>query len=539
MKNTVICILTVTVLAILNTGCEREQNGELPAEESRLLYGFLEAKIIDSGTKEPVPARVYAIGSNDSLYFAESCIPYEKPQFLKRIGYSGEHFTAVDGAFTVKLPVGAATIRIERGKEFEPIEETVVIEAGQTIAREFMLNRWIDMASRGWYSGDLHVHRSLGDLGVLMIAEDLNVTTPQTVWGLKREPGLDEWLAKADASGVIRVDDRRLFSVLGHEIERFRNSAVLFHHTGKTVLPVADIEERGLPNMRLIENARAAGGYVEAEKPWWPESHIDIAAGRADFTGIANNHFTYKSYLPEHPRNRTEFGSDYAEGVEGYAAYVLDLYYAYLNCGFRVMPTAGSASGVLPNPLGYNRVYVKVDGGFTYDSWFAALKAGRCFVINGPLLVMTVNGSDTGDTVNPSGGTVRVRCEVSSLVPLDRLEIVRDGGVVLAVEPELAENATVVEADIPVTESGWLVARCFERRDDTVRFAQTAPVFVEVQGREFAPKRYAVEYFLRKTNELVVRAETGEFESDEARNAAMDVFMSAKFLYEDLLKRSQ
>ena len=33
-----------------------------------------------------------------------------------------------------------------------------------------------------------------------------------------------------------------------------------------------------------------------------------------------------------------------------------DIYYALLNCGLRIPPSAGSASGVLPNPVGYNRV---------------------------------------------------------------------------------------------------------------------------------------------------------------------------------------
>ena len=198
---------------------------------------------------------------------------------------------------------------------------------------------------------------------------------------------------------------------------------------GKTVLPVADHEERGLPNMSLIDLTRKAGGYVEAEKPWWPESHIDIGLGKADFTGILNNHFTYRGYLPEHPRKRTEFSPDYPDGVRGYADYVLDLYYAYLDCGFRVMPTAGSASGVLPNPLGYNRVYVKVEGDFTFGNWFASLKKGRCFVTNGPLLFMTVDGREPGDTVR-ANAALNVTCEVHSLVPLERVEIVRDGEIV-------------------------------------------------------------------------------------------------------------
>ena len=40
-----------------------------------------------------------------------------------------------------------------------------------------------------------------------------------------------------------------------------------------------------------------------------------------------------------------------------------EIYYHLLNCGLRLPPSAGSASGVLPNPVGYNRVYVHVGQG--------------------------------------------------------------------------------------------------------------------------------------------------------------------------------
>ena len=49
----------------------------------------------------------------------------------------------------------------------------------------------------------------------------------------------------------------------------------------------------------------------------------------------------------------------------GLALYTFDLYYTFLNCGFRVLPSAGSASGVMPVAPGYNRVYVKIEGAFS------------------------------------------------------------------------------------------------------------------------------------------------------------------------------
>ena len=66
------------------------------------------------------------------------------------------------------------------------------------------------------------------------------------------------------------------------------------------------------------------------------------------------------------------------------------MYFKLLDCGLRIPPTAGSGSGVSPNPAGYNRVYVHLDGSFDYQQWWKSLKAGQVVVTNGPLLGVQV-----------------------------------------------------------------------------------------------------------------------------------------------------
>jgi hypothetical protein len=518
--------------------------GSIAASAQNTPVGTFIGSLFESDAGKPAPARVYAIGKSDSLFMAEECIPYDRSEFAARIGYSGRHFTTRGNTFTLKLPEGRYTIVIERGKEFLPIRESITVVSGKTEHRKFPLRRWIDMAARGWYSGDLHCHRPLGDLAGLLLAEDLNVVVPQTVWSSAVSPDLETWLGKADAEGVVRVDSTHLFSVLGHEVERMQNSALLLHHTGKTVLPVAEYVRLGAPDPVPLDAVHAAGGFAEMEKPWWPDAHVDMALGGVDFLGLAHNHFTYRSYLPEHDRLRTEFRNDYPEDVRGYAQYVFDLYYAYLNCGFRPMLSAGSASGVLPNPVGYNRIYAKCEGGFSYDSFFKALKAGHTFVTNGPLLIMTAGGKPMGETLSltdKGGNTVRVACELHSIQPIDRLEIVQDGKIVRTFAPKLIGNTHTarITAEIPVSETGWIAARCFEKREDTVRFAHTSPVFVSVDGAPFFPKRYAAEYFLRKTKELITAAETTAYPNAEAKAATLEYYRKALGVYEDLAGKSR
>src|SRR5262245_56617889 len=76
-------------------------------------------------------------------------------------------------------------------------------------------------------------------------------------------------------------------------------------------------------------------------------------------------------------------------------------YYALLNCGFRLRPTAGTASGVHPVPLGFGRVYVRLDGPLEARAWLRRLNAGRSFVTIGPMLLVTLDVHDPGHRFTP------------------------------------------------------------------------------------------------------------------------------------------
>ncbi|MFI5459955.1 MAG: hypothetical protein ACHRXM_31430 [Isosphaerales bacterium] len=47
----------------------------------------------------------------------------------------------------------------------------------------------------------------------------------------------------------------------------------------------------------------------------------------------------------------------------GWIEFGFQNYYTLLDCGFHLRPTAGTASGVHPVPLGFGRVYVRLDEG--------------------------------------------------------------------------------------------------------------------------------------------------------------------------------
>ena len=91
----------------------------------------------------------------------------------------------------------------------------------------------------------------------------------------------------------------------------------------------------------------------------------------------------------------------------------MDLYYQWLNAGFRVPITAGTDKMDVDIPVGSNRSYVRIEGEVSYDHWIEGMKKGRGFVTNGPLLTFTVDDYLSGDIVNFQGNK-KVRARIHS-----------------------------------------------------------------------------------------------------------------------------
>src|SRR5207253_1349120 len=158
---------------------------------------------------------------------------------------------------------------------------------------------------------------------------------------------------------------------------------------------------------------------------------VNLAFGALDSIGVVNNHFHPHDVLLDAEKYGSMERTDPAYGtIEGFARWMLDLYYSFLNCGFRIPVSAGSASGVMSSWPGYERVYVHLSGPFSYDQWFRDLKAGRSVATNGPLMRVLVDGRPPGaEFAFRSGMRVGLSVEVDSMVPLKSVEVVFNGAV--------------------------------------------------------------------------------------------------------------
>lgn len=488
----------------------------------------LRGRIVDSSSGQPLPARLYIQNEDGQYFFAETAaedgkaVVYDKQNWINT--NSVERHTSLSAhPFRAALPPGRYTLTAERGHEYKTA--AVEVAAGEkTEEITIELTRWIDMAGRGWFSGDTHVHRTLEELPTVVLGEDLNVALPLTHWVTKafQPPSRGDKNADAEESDqLIRVDDTHVIYPRNTEYEIFTVDGKRHTLGAVFVLNHQSILEEGAPPVSEIARlAHEEGALLDLDKHNWPWSMALVPVMDVDLFELSNNHvwrteFAFTNWsVPPAEYMGLPLGTRYGPERD-WLEFGWRSYYALLNCGFRLRPSAGTASGVHPVPLGFSRVYVHLPEGFQYHAWISGLNRGRSFVTTGPMLDVKVNGQWPGhvfrkETQGPFSATVAVIA--TSAHPLESVEIVANGLVVERWKPNhlLLPNGAYEsrwKAKMTLETSGWLAVRCLETRpNNRFRFAHTGPFHVEIPGRPLAPRREEVVYLVEEVEKELERS---------------------------------
>ncbi|GMU91225.1 MAG: hypothetical protein AMXMBFR4_02830 [Candidatus Hydrogenedentota bacterium] len=409
-----------------------------------------------------------------------------------------DHFVC-DGRVSLELPTGKYAYEVERGPEYEAISGSVIVRANASKSLTLRLRRLVDMRARGWWSGELHVHRPLDDVPVLMKAEDLYVAPVLTWWNAR-----NIWRERArPEEALVSFDGHRFYHVMGGEDERQGGAFLILNR--ESPLDIAEAEREWPSPMAFLDRvASEADTWVDIEKPFWWDVPVALALGHGDSIGLANNHMCRSTMYPSEAWGKPR-DADRLPPPRGNGFWTQEIYYHILNSGIRIPPSAGSASGVLPNPVGYNRVYVHADGDLTYEKWWEGLRAGRCFVTNGPLLLVTANGKLPGHTfVSSDGSPIAIRLDawLRSRDRVPAIEIIQNGEVSRTVAFEQKNRPRSIGA-IRFEESGWFLVRAIASNDHTFRFASTAPFYVEIGANERRISRASAQFFLDWVQERI------------------------------------
>ena len=476
----------------------------------------VEIAVLDRATGKPLPCRIHLKDTAG------------RPQRPAKLPFWNDHF-ACPGTAGLDLPPDKYAIEIERGPEYELHTGSLTLTAAGT-KHTVELKRLVDLPAEGWWPGDLHVHRPVGDVALLMKAEDLYVAPVITWWNNRN--AWDRQDPPADP--LVKSDGNRFYHVLAGEDER-EGGALLYFHL-KRPLAITGASREYPPPLRFVEAARKHKGvWIDAEKPFWWDFPTWVAGGRIDSVGLANNHMArdkmYESEAWGKPRVVERLPAPLGNGY-----WSQEIYYHLLNCGLRLPPSAGSASGVLPNPVGYNRVYVHVGKELTWEKWWEGLRAGRSFVTNGPLLRVRAAGELPGHVFkSPDGKEVALEVK-GDLATRDRvrfLEVIRDGEVERKVSAEeFAKTGTL--GTLKFRSSGWFLVRAIADNPKTFRFASTAPFYVEV-GSGPRVSRASARFFLRWVRERAARVKVDD---PAERDEVLKYHTAAERFWQDLATRA-
>jgi len=485
--------------------------------------GRLELRAVDADTQQPIPVRMHLRNARGKPVIPSGVVSWH------------DHFV-FDGSIVLELPPGTYRFEWEHGPEYVVRSGYFTLDRNSQDTRTLELKRIADMSASGWYSGDLHVHRPLEHIELLARAEDLHVVPVITWWNkqvLRQQP------ARSQGEVVAFDANRRFYYVMAGEDERGGGALLYFHL--KEPLPLATASREYPPSVRFLRQAKlhAERVHVDVEKPFWWDLPIWLATGLVDSIGIAHNHMQRDGVLANEawgrPRDRQLYPDPHGNG-----RWTQDIYYHVLNSGFRIAPSAGSASGVLPNPPGYNRVYVHVEGPLDYWRWWENLRAGRVVVTNGPLLQPRVNGELPGHVFRAAAGqklTLQPELTLTTREKIEYLEIILNGRTIHEIRlDEFAQRAGRLP-ELEITESGWIMIRAVTNHPSTYRFAASGPFYIEI-GEQPRISRSSVQFFLDWLEQRQRQLEQYSFTDEAERLEVMAALQDARAFWQNLLARA-
>lgn len=455
--------------------------------------GSVEISVRAEGTGKLVPCRVHLKDAAG------------KPQRAAGLPFWHDHFVC-RGSVQLDLLPGKYTYQVERGPEYELHSGSFTVASGTAKKLSVELRRLADLSAEGWWSGDLHVHRPVEDVELLVQAEDLHVAPVITWWNNQ-----NVWAKTAlPADPLYHFDANRYYHVLAGEDER-EGGALLFFNLGRPLAIAGAGREYPSPVKFVEEARRQKDVWIDVEKPFWWDVPAWLATKQVDSIGLANNHMCRDRMYEDEAWGKPRIVERLPAAL-GNGYWSQEIYYHVLNCGLRVPPSAGSASGVLPNPVGYDRVYVHVGPDLTYAKWWEGLRSGRSFVTNGPLLRVRADGHSPGHVFTfPAGKEVSLELEavLTTRDPVRWLEIIKNGEVERRVPFEdLAKSRKL--GMLRFQESGWFLVRGVADNPKTFRFASTAPFYVEVGEAKRRVSKASAEFFLDWVRERIRRVKVAD-----------------------------
>jgi hypothetical protein len=434
-------------------------------------FGQVHLAVKDAATGGNVPARVgiydetgrAPLASDRALMLQRYADDIRMFQVNDRTFWPSANRQAfyVDGTYDSRLPAGTYELVVTRGPEYTAHHSRFSVRKDETSSLTVALERYANLPGKGWYSGDSHIHLTrdtVADPVVwgMVAAEDVyvgNLLEMGNIAGTHfKQP--ETW-GKASRYGR---DGHFILS--GQEDPRTGQMGHTIHHN--LLRPVHLDSDQYFLYERVFSLSHQQGGI---------SGFAHMGQGFNGERGLALE---------------VPFGLvDFMEVLQA-GRFFGDVWYRFLNMGYRITPAAGSDWPYSDFP-GVVRNYVKLNGRLDLDAWFASFHAGHVYVSNGPFLELTVNGRPMGDQLHLKRGAKLDVVASTQLNPdvdkLNRLELVILGDVAATVPAEGKDHVSLRQ-ELKADRSMWVAVRAWGERQEARNtiMAHSAPVYVVVDG---------------------------------------------------------
>ncbi len=515
-------------LRLLRTFGGEEKIVDIRRRVYRRPMGKLEVRLKENGAAGA--GRVYLKASDGKSY--------APPDAYRRIAARASYrdFFHARDRFMVDVPPGEVTLEVARGVEYYPISKTLSVSAGGVTTAEIELRRRSNMKAAGWYSGSDHIHMNYGG--------NLH-NTPENLMFMAESEDLDV-VGEKVANKDNRIFDHQFFTGAPHRLsnssrllsfgEEYRppfyghiNFINLTQHLVSPFITGYEgtaVESLYPSNTDMFQVARAQGAISGYVHPWSQDpTKTGYSVARGFPVDLALGSFEYIELMTSaaHFTNTAQ------------------VWHRALNCGFKVTASAGedSISNLHATPIvGSARLYAYLGPRLEWSRWVDAIRSGRTFITNGPLLSLEVNGEIPGAELRlpAGGGEVEVSARFESIVPIERMELFYNGNVIESITPTGDRTGGELRKKIAIPKSGWLTLRATGSAhhpiDDSYVVAETSPVYMNC-GDRLVRSREDAEYFIRWIDDITRQANQHPgWRTERERQHVLGQFKQARTVFE-------
>jgi len=496
----------------------------------------LELDIVDEAGRR-TPARVAIVASDGRAYAPENAWMQADDGFDRARQPMETHYFHCQPPCAIDMPAGLATVWVQHGFAYWPWRMHPTLVAGERFQLQANLESNALPPEFGKFvTADLHVHMNYGGhyrntpqrLAAQARAEDLDVVHDLVVNKEERVPDVAYFRPDADPAstpqttilhsqeyhtsfwghlGLLHLGDHLLLP----DFAAYRHTAMASPYPHNGVIADLAHEQGGLVGYVHPYDWRIV---PEKEKSLSHGLPADVMAGKVDYLEVIGF-------------------SDHKATAE--------VWYRLLNLGFHLPAGAGTDAmanyASLRGPVGLNRVFLDTNGQRDTAALKAALKEGRGFVSNGPLLGLEIGGVRPGGTLQvDASGKARYRIALRSPVPVGHLELVMNGQVVRTFKLGNVRQQIDATGELPLARSGWLVLRAWNDTADPqvldiYPYATTSPVYV--QAAQPAPDaRQDAQYFVTWLDRVIEAASARtDYNDDAEKRETLEYLQEARAAY--------